>query len=542
MKKSETAIRSVLDYHELTKHRLDRYAPGPGYMDWKNQPNPFRFYEGGDKLALHLNREQSSQSYAVLFGSSVIEPAAINLPAVAAFLELSLGLSAWKRYEGSEWSLRMNPSSGNLHPTECHLLLPGYGGIPACIAHYNPLLHCLEIRAELRDSEAESLGRLNGFGLILSSIFWREAWKYGERAFRYTQHDVGHALGSLRFSAALSGWKLSVRPEIGGEFLDRLLGLEKAGSHRGELEHADCFCWVTGGDPREQNVVEWLKALQGPDYQDVPNQLSRSHTEWPLIDQVVKITRSPGFSGRREGVAGSLCSRSSEKNAEPIIRQRRSAQAYDPAASSISYEHFVQILSATLPAEDSPFDALPTTANLHLILFVHQVEGLAPGLYCLVRDARDLDVLQDSFEDEFNWKRVEQDLPLYLLQQDDLRTFAATASCHQAIAGDSAFSLGMLARFEPLVKEAPWLYPCLFWESGMIGQVLYLEAEEKGLRGTGIGCFFDDVMHEILSLEDHGWQDLYHFTIGTPREDTRLQTLPPYHHLPGASKNKSPFP
>ena len=531
MKESETAIRSVLDYHELTKHQLDRYAPGPGSMDWENQPSPFRFYEGDDKLALPLIREQGSQSYAVLLGSQVVDPAAIDLAAVAAFLELSLGLSAWKRYAGSEWSLRMNPSSGNLHPTECHLLLPECEGIPACIAHYNPLLHCLEIRAELRNSEAESLGRLNGFGLILSSIFWREAWKYGERAFRYTQHDVGHALGSLRFSAALSGWKLSVRPEIGGEFLDRLLGLEKAGGHHGELEHADCFCWVAGGDPREPNVVEWLEALRGPDYQGVPNQLSRSHSEWPLIDQVVKVTRSPGFSGQPEGVTGSLYRRSSKKNAELIIRQRRSAQAYDPAASGISYDQFAQMLAATLPARNSPFTVLPTTANLHLILFVHRVEGLAPGLYCFVRDTRELNALRDGFSDEFTWERVEQDLPLYLLQQGDLKTVAATVSCHQAIAGDSAFSLAMLARFEPLLKEAPWLYPCLFWESGMIGQVLYLEAEEKGLRGTGIGCFFDDVMHRILGLKDHRWQDLYHFTIGAALEDTRLQTLPPYHHL-----------
>jgi nitroreductase len=42
----------------------------------------------------------------------------------------------------------------------------------------------------------------------LSSIFWREAWKYGERAFRYCQHDVGHALGTLRSAAAALGWKL----------------------------------------------------------------------------------------------------------------------------------------------------------------------------------------------------------------------------------------------------------------------------------------------------------------------------------------------
>ena len=65
----------------------------------------------------------------------------------------------------------------------------------------------------------------------------------------------------------------------------------------------------------------------------------------------------------------------------------------------------------------------------------------------------------------------------------------------------------------------------------MIGQVLYLEAEAQGVRGTGIGCFFDDPVHEVIGLKDNTWQSLYHFTIGHPVEDPRLTTLPPYSHL-----------
>jgi len=62
----------------------------------------------------------------------------------------------------------------------------------------------------------------------------------------------------------------------------------------------------------------------------------------------------------------------------------------------------------------------------------------------------------------------------------------------------------------------------------MIGQVLYLEAEAAGVRATGIGCFFDDAMHELLGLKDRTLQSLYHFTTGGPVEDERLTTLPPY--------------
>jgi len=90
----------------------------------------------------------------------------------------------------------------------------------------------------------------------------------------------------------------------------------------------------------------------------------------------------------------------------------------------------------------------------------------------------------------------------------------------------------MLAEFEGRLRQAgAWFYPRLFWEAGLLGQVLYLEAEAAGVRGTGIGCFFDDPVHEMLGVQGLSFQSLYHFTIGGPVEDRRLMTLPPYHHL-----------
>jgi hypothetical protein len=80
----------------------------------------------------------------------------------------------------------------------------------------------------------------------------------------------------------------------------------------------------------------------------------------------------------------------------------------------------------------------------------------------------------------------------------------------------------------PLRQYGAWFYRRLFWECGMIGQVLYLEAEAAGVRGTGIGCFFDDAVHHLLGLEGKGFQSLYHFTVGHPVEDPRLTTLPAY--------------
>jgi hypothetical protein len=120
-------------------------------------------------------------------------------------------------------------------------------------------------------------------------------------------------------------------------------------------------------------------------------------------------------------------------------------------------------------------------------------------------------------------------VPFYRLQGGDVRGIARQVSCHQEIASDGCFSLGMLTEFEePLARFGPWFYRRLFWECGLIGQVLYLEAEAAGMRGTGIGCFFDDAVHQLLGLETKRFQSLYHFTVGYPIEDRRLLTLPAY--------------
>ena len=102
-------------------------------------------------------------------------------------------------------------------------------------------------------------------------------------------------------------------------------------------------------------------------------------------------------------------------------------------------------------------------------------------------------------------------------------------SCFHEITSDGYFSIGMIAEYEaPLRRYGPWFYPRLFWEAGVIGQVLYLEAEAAGIRSTGIGCYFDDPMRDVLGVRDYAYQDLYHFTIGGSVDDTRLKILPSY--------------
>jgi len=191
------AVADIIAYHERTKHHPERYANGPHGLDWASQPNPFRRFTGAPLLRLPLAGSDDTPAASTLFGAATVTSRPFTPGAVSLFLELSLGLSARKEIATSSWYLRMNPSSGNLHPTEAYAVLPALEGLPggAGVYHYAPLLRALEQRARWPQS---AITDAPGFHVGLTSIVWREAWKYGERAFRYCQHDTGHAMAALR--------------------------------------------------------------------------------------------------------------------------------------------------------------------------------------------------------------------------------------------------------------------------------------------------------------------------------------------------------
>ena len=172
---------------------------------------------------------------------------------------------------------------------------------------------------------------------------------------------------------------------------------------------------------------------------------------------------------------------------------------------------------------------------MHLAIFVHRVDGLEPGFYFLVRDVSQLDALRAALRRQFHWTRppgCPDGLDLWTLALGRFDDAARSVACNQDIAADGAFSLGMIAEFTPRLRaHGAWFYRCLHWETGLVGQVLYLEAEAAGISSTGIGCFLDDLMHEVLGLKGPAWQTLYHFTVGGALEDERLRTLEPYEHL-----------
>jgi SagB-type dehydrogenase family enzyme len=280
-------LETVLRYHERTKHHFNRFAAGPGRLDWANQPDPFRRYAGAPLTALPLLAADVSPAYDDLFTQGAVRAAPLTLGTLSRLLEYSLALSAWKQAGATRWALRVNPSSGNLHPTEGYAFV---GGIPELGApglfHYAPREHRLERRADC--------GFIPNTVLVgLSSVYWREAWKYGERAFRYCQHDVGHAIGALRIAAAALGWSARVLDGMGDATIEALLGLDRDVDFEGaERESAELLMAIGPGELAKNTVeVEELKASR---WYGKANRLSVDDPiAYEAIDDVAAASRKP---------------------------------------------------------------------------------------------------------------------------------------------------------------------------------------------------------------------------------------------------------
>ena len=531
---------TALHYHRATKHHFNRFARSLGYLDWATQPDPFRRYAGAPVIPLSRGIVAGDRRYASLYAPTATA-CPIDDRSIAEFLRCSMGLSAWKQYRQTRWALRVNPSSGNLHPTEAYVVRQGD------IYHYAPREHALEYRAQLDRAACDSFtGGRDGALVALTSILWREAWKYGERAFRYCQHDTGHALAAMRIAASLLGWTLTILPRWSDSDLSTLLGLDRDSDYDGaEREEAELIAVVTIGEVeswRSSDPSPLVIAARAASWQGRANSLSLDRVPWPIIDDVAKATRYPGVAlsipnapiPNSQPFPTSPSSRpeiearfgeTSRVRARDVILQRRSAVAFD-AQSGLARDYFFSMLARLRPGAP-PWDAIDWPPQVHLILFVHRVEGLAQGVYAYLRDPGVLDEWRAAMRPEFLWEPVGEGL--FLLFPSDVMWTANRLSCDQDIAADGFFSLGMIARLEPSLRErGEWFYRRLFWECGIIGQVLYLEAEAAGARGTGIGCFYDDPVHELLALSDDRWQSLYHFSMGVPVEDPRLTTEPGY--------------
>jgi SagB-type dehydrogenase family enzyme len=382
---------------------------------------------------------------------------------------------------GYRYALRVHPSSGNLHPSEFHFITRGLQDWPDGLYHYRPSSHMAEQRATGDFSAALDIAAPVVF--VLTSIAWREAWKYQDRAYRYCLLDIGHAWESLALSARAAGCELSATGHFADDSIAALCDLNAD-------EWPMLVATLSGGAiPMREPDRKPLSRISGK-----ANALSKKYVTYESIDAVHQSTKLP--DGTRTGPM---------RTTEPVTglpleslpfgevaRQRRSALDFIGGNKSIASEQLLAILSASAPRA------------IDLYVYVHRVTGFQPGLY--------------------RYKTAPAELEL--IRMGDQRVIAAGLSLQQELAGNACFAISMIANLQQIcARHGPRGYRYAHFEAGAVGQRLYLAAEALGLRATGMGAFFDDEVDRYLQLTPDEGEVVYHFAIGYPIPDPRIEAL-----------------
>ncbi|MDG1843894.1 MAG: SagB/ThcOx family dehydrogenase, partial [Nitrospinaceae bacterium] len=425
-------LKNIYQYHNNSKHGYYSSAPSPGYMDWDSQPDPFRKYEGADTISLKKIPQAERPFFSEALKGSLSDSFQVTFDSISQLFYDSLAISAWKSYQDTKWALRVNPSSGNLHPTESYLISGPIRNLTSSptISHYSPLSHSLEIRTNFPGEVWEKIVKgLPGDTVFigLSSIYWREAWKYGLRAFRYCHHDLGHAMAAINFSCACLGWRANLVNHFSTKNLECVLGLVHTNDN--EVEVPDCIIAIVPN--RQHSKINIKNQFLADDFlkltwHGTPNILSSSHVKWEGIQEASKSCEKP--------VTETQLNLESELNVlsdlldndtyplQKAIHQRRSAVSMD-RKTRIDRNTFFQFLIKTSPQlNPAPFQSFPWEPQVHLGLFVHRVNDLPTGLYLLVRNKNHLEELKKKFKKEFLWRKpafCPEALGLFLLEEGD---------------------------------------------------------------------------------------------------------------------------
>ncbi len=499
-------------YHHATKHTYDSVRMNAHSLDWHNQPDPFRTYEGAPLIALPSEPGfPDAGTFATIAalakgvrtaeGSKPEwrEETQFDVNWLSRLLWHSMAISAWKKVPrtGDRYRLRVNPSSGNLHPTETYVALLGFTGLDDGLYHYRADRHALELRS--RGAWTEQLARAlvlpwaseSPLIVALTSIFWREAWKYRDRAYRYCCHDLGHAMMSLLLAARALGLPGGAVAQFSDLRVTRALGLTESD------EAPMAFLVFPPQSPSGR-----LPAPSQHEPSGVPNELSAEEVPYHLLlgmhrstilpDPVRPLPRISRANAGASHVQAPLPDPTRDAPLGPTVRQRRSALDFDARTPPMERGEVEQLLD--FATRDWPADwrgnfggeTTPAERGADFVtpyLYLHRVRDCEPGVYRWDKSSRGLEQLHRG-----NVERV-----------------AAYLSLEQPLAGNACFAVSMVA---DLAEAAGAFgnrgYRCVHFEAGAIGQRLYLGAEALGWNATGIGAFYDDDVHRYLGFQEEG--------------------------------------
>jgi SagB-type dehydrogenase family enzyme len=451
-------------FHEATKHSFASIRRRGHFLDWDNQPHPFKVYDGLPKVPL---------------GEDAPAPGSLDLTTVAWLLRHGAGVVRTRTRPDQAIHFRTYASAGALYPVEVYVVAGDVAGLPAGVYHFDPSVPALTILREgdhrpwlVRATAGEPAVAGSPVALVLTGIPWRTAWKYTERGYRHLYWDAGMILANLLELAGTA--ELPTRIVLG--FVDAdvelLLGLD------GVKEFPLCVLALGTGDP------ETTDPEPPPPLTAEARPLSPRELVFQAITEANDAGRLTDPTEVQAWPDVHLPSSSGGADPDPlpdpvqaVIARRGSARLFDRSAMP------ADVLGAIMSRATRGIvtDYAPEGSRLiEPYLIVNAVDGLAPGAYAY---------------------RNGDFLPLSL---GDHRRVAGYLSLEQRLAADAAATIFLTADLGRILGAlGDRGYRAAQLEAGIVGGRLYLGAYAHRFGATGL-TFYDDDVTEFFSPDAEG--------------------------------------
>lgn len=472
-------IQSAKQYHQHTSY--ERHKIGGHYLDWSNQPDPYKDYQGLDQIELprEVQGPQVSLDAVLLGDPGPAAPEKITLPVLSRIFSLSAGLTTRSRMPGGEFFHRSIPSAGGLYPSELYAVIQKIPDIEDGLYHYSVARHCL---TRLRGG---GFNRNDDPGLLffITAIFFRSSWKYRDRAYRYHLLDSGHLAEGLSLAVQSQSLPFMADYDFDDEAVNRLLGIDPG------REACLVKATVFGDVAHRENL---------PPVQPGASRTAAREIDYPLLGEIHSLTSEaasapppPPNQPSGEAAGGGPIAKPDLGFTDTVLL-RRSRRNFIP--HGMDRETLSALIQFLCTPTESPYDDALSVGFL-----TGEVSGVEPGLYWLNRKEK---VWTPSRKGRF----IPQMTRICLDQG-----WLSNAACHIFFTAD-------MDELDRVCGPRGYRYAML--TAGRLGHRVYLGATALELACCGIGAFYDFEAAELLGLEG-GHRMLYLLAAGPSKSPIR---------------------
>ena len=483
-------IKFSRQYHDHTSYHRDRMTPH--YLDWQNQPSVFKDYHGTTPVSLPSDLFLPEEKLSALLKSQQVweKVEEMDVEVLSLILRLAHTLTAKARSAGGDYYFRSVASAGALYPTELYMAGHSVRGLDDGLYHFAIHRHCLyPIRAYdvcshvVRFTQTPD-NRVPRLSFFLTAIFFRSAWKYRDRSYRYHLLDTGHLVENVVLALKALKVPYNLCYEFDDGKVNQLLGLDET------KEVCLAVVHVLGTHTMADAPVEEITQLPGE--MRTASQVAAKETDYPAIREFHQASGSlipeAGRASEMRLELGVVPETWTEAlvpstwpevmNYSEALYKRRSRRNF--VKEPLSKDHvgaLLDSLSAKDPTESAGDAEYPRTLSVGLL--AGHVEGMEPGFYLL-------DTTKAS---------------LGLVTYGDFMESMAHICLDQQWLGNAAAHFLFLTNLE--LMDRTWGargYRYAMLSAGRMGQRLYMAATAMGMGCCGIGALYDGEAAERLGL------------------------------------------